>query len=403
MRDAQGNLYGTTASGLGASSFGMVFKLTFVPPTPLQFVTVTACRVVDTRDANGTFGGPPIQGQTWRDFPIPQGTCNIPSSAAAYSLNVTVVPHGPLGYLTIWPAGEDQPVVSTMNSLDGRVKANAAIVPAGVSGGVNVFVSNTTDAVLDIDGYFTLASNSTLAFYPLPPCRVADTRYPNNQGLGAPYLTGQQARDFPILLSNCEIPKSAQAYSFNFTAVPHGPLGYLTVWPAGQTQPGVSTLNAPTGTTTANAGIVPAGKGGDIEVFASNDSDLVIDVNGYFAPPENGSLSLYPAVPCRVLDTRNGHGQFVGTIVVDVVDSACGPSSLAQAYVLNATVVPPGPLGYLTLWLDGGQQPGVSTLNAIDAAVTSNMAIVPTANGEIDAFASNLTQLVLDISAYFAP
>ena len=47
----------------------------------------------------------------------------------------------------------------------------------------------------------------------------------------------------------------------------------------------VSTLNAPTGTVTANAALVPAGTGGDIEVFPSNDTDLVIDVNGYFAAP----------------------------------------------------------------------------------------------------------------------
>jgi hypothetical protein len=32
-----------------------------------------------------------------------------------------------------------------------------------------------------------------------------------------------------------------------------------------------------------------------------------------------------------------------------------------------------------------------------------NMAIVATTNGKIDAFASNLTQLILDISSYFAP
>ena len=31
------------------------------------------------------------------------------------------------------------------------------------------------------------------------------------------------------------------------------------------------------------------------------------------------------------------------------------------------------------------------------------MAIVPTANGSIDAFASALTHLLLDISGYFAP
>jgi hypothetical protein len=71
--------------------------------------------------------------------------------------------------------------------------------------------------------------------------------------------------------------------------------------------------------------------------------------------------------------------------------------------VLNATVVPPGSLGYLTLWAQGAAQPFVSTLNASDGTVTSNMAIVPTTNGSVSAFASNPTHLVLDISAYFAP
>jgi hypothetical protein len=88
---------------------------------------------------------------------------------------------------------------------------------------------------------------------------------------------------------------------------------------------------------------------------------------------------------------------------VDVVDSACGISSLAQAYVFNASVVPVGPLGYLTLWPDGSSQPLVSTLNALDGSISSNMAIVPTNNGKVDAFASGITQLILDISSYFAP
>jgi hypothetical protein len=48
-------------------------------------------------------------------------------------------------------------------------------------------------------------------------------------------------------------------------------------------------------------------------------------------------------------------------------------------------------------------RPLAATLNAIDGAITSNMAIVPTTNGSIDAYATNPTQLVLDISSYFAP
>ena len=80
---------------------------------------------------------------------------------------------------------------------------------------------------------------------------------------------------------------------------------------------------------------------------------------------------------------RAGHAQqrreaLHGTeYVVNVEGSACAPPSNATAYVFNATVVPPGSMPYLTLWPDGETQPNVSTLNAYDGFITSNMAIVP--------------------------
>jgi hypothetical protein len=160
-----------------------------------------------------------------------------------------------------------------------------------------------------------------------------------------------------------------------------------------------------TGTVTANSAIVPAGTNGDVSVFVTNNADVIIDVNGYFAPPGTGGLSLYALTPCRVLDTRNSPGRAAsaGAIDISVMLSGCGAPAAAQSYVLNATVVPPGALGFLTLWPQGTTQPLVSTLNAIDGSVTSNLAIVPTTNGLISSFASNPVHLVLDISGYFAP
>jgi hypothetical protein len=365
-------------------------------------VPLTPCRVVDTRNASGALGGPSIASGTSRDFALPNGSCRIPTDATAYSLNVTVVPQGPLGYLTIWPTGQPQPLASTLNS-DGRIKANAAIVPAGSNGAVSIFATNTTDVVLDINGYFVPeGSSGALALYPLTPCRIADTR--NAAGaLGGPSLMDGSTRAFPILTSVCDVPFTAQAYSLNFTAVPYGSLGYLTAWPSGQPQPNVSSLNDPTGTITANAVILPAGTSGSVNVFTTDETDLVIDTNGYFAPPGSGGLSLYTVEPCRVLDTRQLPGTPITYLTVNVLTSSCGVPASAQAYVFNATVVPVGFLGYLTLWPDGQSRPQVSTLNATDGAITSNMAIVPTTDGSIDAFASQPTHLILDISGYFAP
>lgn len=374
------------------------------PPTAWQFVPLTPCRLVDTRGPDGQFGGPPIQGGSFRSFPLPQGSCGIPPAAAAYALNATVVPHGALGYLTIWPAGQPQPTVSTMNSPDGRIKANAAIVAGGTAEGVSVYASDTTDVILDINGYFVpLPNPDALAFYPLAPCRVIDTRGPGGP-LGGPSLSGGTQRDFPVLqAANCNIPDTAQAYSLNFTVVPRHTLGYLSVWPTGAPRPVVSTLNDPTGTTVANAALVPAGSAGDISTYVTDDTDLIVDIDGYFAPPAQGGLSLYVPTVCRLYDSRNLHWPLHGERTIGVASAGCSIPTDANAYVLNATALPNGYLGYLTLWPDGQPQPGVSTLNAPDGAITSNMAIVPSANGSIDAYAPSQTHLILDSSGYFAP
>jgi hypothetical protein len=41
-----------------------------------------------------------------------------------------------------------------LNAYEGQVVANAALVPAGTSGGVNVYVTNLTHVIIDTNGYF---------------------------------------------------------------------------------------------------------------------------------------------------------------------------------------------------------------------------------------------------------
>jgi hypothetical protein len=162
-------------------------------------------------------------------------------------------------------------------------------------------------------------------------------------------------------------------------------------------------LNNPTATVVANGAIVQAGTEGEISVYASGNTQLVGDINCYFAPAKPGGLSLYTLQPCRAFDTRQQNLAFDGEITVGIATSPCAPPSTAQAYVMNATAIPDPTLNYLTLWPDGEGRPLVSTLNAIDGQITSNMAIVGTSNGSIDAYASGLTNLILDLYGYFAP
>jgi hypothetical protein len=398
-----------TASQSGNDSYqaapSVSRSFTVIGASSLQFVPLTPCRVADTRNADGPLGGPGLASASVRNFPVLESNCGVPATAVMYSLNITAVPLGPLGFLTIWPAGQPQPYVSTLNSWDGRTKANAAIVNAGAVGEVSVYVSNPSHVILDVNGYFIpVAVGSFLSFHPVAPCRIADTRNPDGP-FGGPFMSAGETRSFTLPSSACGIPSDVGAYSLNFTVAPHGTFGYLSTWATGQPQPFVSTLNAFEGEITANAAIVPAGEGGGVSVYVTHETDVIIDVNGYFAPAASGGLSFYNLASCRALDTRSIGTQqpFAGKLAVEMAGSNCSVPATAQAILANATVVPEDTLGYLTLWGDGEQQPYVSTLNAFDGSTTSNMTIIPMSNGSVDAFASDPTHLILDISGYFAP
>jgi hypothetical protein len=83
--------------------------------------------------------------------------------------------------------------------------------PGGNHGAISAFVTDATDLVIDINGYFVPSTNtSALEFYPITPCRIADTRNANAP-LGGPALVALGTRTFPILSSTCGVPATAQA------------------------------------------------------------------------------------------------------------------------------------------------------------------------------------------------
>ncbi len=355
----------------------------------MRFIPVTPFRAVDTRNSTILASG------SSRSFTI-SGSGGVPASALAYSLNVTVVPSGTLQSLTVYPTGGTQPSFPLMSS-DGRVKAQAAIIQAGSNGAITVAASNQTQVIVDVNGYFVPASNSAgLAFYPVTPTRLFDTR-------SGTALAGGSTQNFAIQ-STAGIPATAQAYSLNITAVPSGNLGDLIVWPAGQAEPATSTLN--TGTNiTANAAIVGAGTNGSISVYTTGTTNLIIDINGYWAPAGTGGLSLYPVTPVRTYNsgtTNSGNTDVSGTVTIPAPSASTGIPGTPSALLLNATVTPPSALGDIVLWAAGTSEPNVSTLNANDGSVTSNLAIVGLRNGSVNAFVTSPTILTIDVYGYFA-
>jgi len=125
---------------------------------PQMFYTLTPCRLLDTRDPDGPYGGPAlISGGTDRSF-VFAGQCGIPPEAVAVSVNVVVVQptNGP-GFLTFYPGGTVLPLLSTINYKAGLIQANNTTLTLGVAGDVSVHCQQgggTAHLVVDTNGYF---------------------------------------------------------------------------------------------------------------------------------------------------------------------------------------------------------------------------------------------------------
>ena len=133
-----------------------------------------------------------------------------------------------------------------------------------------------------------------LPFIGVTPCRVADTRGNGFTGAyGPPSLIADANRTF-VIASQCGIPLTARAVSFNFGALNVGGAGDLRVFPDGGPLPLVSTMNYNANTPNiANAAVVPLGTTNGITVRADAVSvDLIIDVNGYYYDGTTGSLNV---------------------------------------------------------------------------------------------------------------
>jgi hypothetical protein len=131
--------------------------VTTVTATASSFYLVTPCRLIDTRNANGPYGGPPIGANSVRNI-VAAGHCGIPTGTASIALNVTVIAAPVNGWMILYPgpAGTSPPNTATINFTAGKVRGNNAIIPLGSDGSLNVIndSSTTQQFVIDVTGYF---------------------------------------------------------------------------------------------------------------------------------------------------------------------------------------------------------------------------------------------------------
>lgn len=362
-------------------------------------------RLLDTRVTGSSLG--------------PQGTTaltvvggSVPATATAVALNVTVTDTTAAGYLSVYPAGLSQPVISNLNWIRGETVANLVIVPVGGGGRVDFYnAAGSTDLVVDLEGYFApAAAGSTVGSYlALSPARITDTRtgsgYPNaGATLGPGSTLAVQATGVGGVP-----PSGVAAVLVNVTVTNTTAAGYLTVYPAGVSRPSASNLNWTAGATVANRVLVPVGAGGQISLYNQNGSaDVVVDVDGFFSTGTltGGNPSLFTAIdPVRVLDTRQtGTALGAGQAVLVQIAGLGGIPANAIAVAANVTVANTTAASYLTVY-PGGIRPVASDVNWTTGQVVPNLTVATlSGSGAITIYnnAGN-TDVIVDAFGYFTP
>jgi hypothetical protein len=175
----------------------------------------------------------------------------------------------------------------------------AASIAGSLEGLRNVIASSLIGAA-PVKHMTTKALGDTaddLAYTPVTPCRILDTRTGGGvllAGQTRSWLAANPAGTFATqggASTNCGIPIKPAAVLANVTVfdTTGGP-AFLVAWPFNQARPLASTLNWTTvAQQLANAFILPLCTGvgctSDFSTFASAQTGMLIDVMGYFAAP----------------------------------------------------------------------------------------------------------------------
>ncbi len=253
--------------------------LGYFSTTGSGFNATTPVRLLDTRNTGGV-----LPSGTTRDLTV-AGTAGVPAGVTAVTMNVTVTQPGAGGYLTVYPHGDSRPKASNLNWSPGETIPNLVTVPVkdgrisfynGSGGNVHV--------IADLAGYFTATGGDK--YHALAPSRVIDTRAPwFADGVGEwepakPIAAGQNQ---DVRVSGYS---GATSVAMNVTVTNTGAPGFMTAFPFRTTMPTASNLNWTAGQTIPNQAVVKVADDGSVSFHngSGGNVDLIVDLNGYYAP-----------------------------------------------------------------------------------------------------------------------
>jgi hypothetical protein len=262
--------------------------------------------------------------------------------------------------------------------------------------------TGSTHVLVDVIGYSRAVGSGT-HLRTIAPIRALDSRI-GTGGLAEPFHA-RAARDLTIT-GLAGIPGTVQAVVLNMTVANATNTGsFVTVWPSGEAQPGISNINIIAGITRPNLVVARVGSNGKISIVNdSGDTDILADVVGYFEPGGSGG-SITGKNPTRELDTRPSNAFGPGETRQMTIQGLAGIPAGAKTVILKVTAADPtADGGYLTVWPTsaGAIPPNVSNLNFNAGMNIPNLVITQIGtDGKINIYnAFGTTHVLVDVLGY---
>jgi len=364
----------------------------------------------------------------------------VPASSPSYSLSAPPVPSvtgvspssGPAtGGTTVTVTGSgfvpgasvDFGTVAASDVTVDSATQLTALSPPNLTGAVDVTVTTPggTSPTSSAD-LFTYEA----AYTALTPTRICDTRSGNPSNLSGAEAqcndkTLEAGKPLDVTVAGIAgVPSTGvSAVVLNVTAVDESASGYLTVYPAGSSQPSTSNLNFTAGDTVANLTEVGVGSNDQVSIVSDVATDVVVDLEGYYSVPSSTGAGLYNGlVPARICDTRSGNPSNLSgaeaqcnnktlsanqPLSIQVTGVGGVPSTGVSAVALNLTAVGFRASGYVSAYPAGSKPPVASNVNFHpgEGPVPNRVIVSVGSGGEIEVVSDVATNVVIDVDGYF--
>ena len=348
-----------------------------------------------------------------------------PAGATAALVNIVST-----GVLTPgWLAAEDcaarpagNRAWSTANVRVGRTTSSTAVVPLDSKGRFCIYQSSAFHLVVDVQGYFSpsAAAPDGNLFTPVSPMRTVDSRtttYCTPEGVCFAPSPVVAPTEVMSVAATGITPVATMA---NITVVAPTAPGYTVAGSCDVLAPGAQRYSNVNFTNldpaTANMAVVPTLStelGSQFCTWSTRNTQLMVDVTGFFAPPAQGGLGYTALTPSRMVDTRlcwkdpitqvercnlpNAAGS-----IVRLAAPAGASAVLVNLVAVNATA--PGSVTPAACSTFTAARPTAPAVQAVVGGAVANLAAVPVdPDGTFCVKVSSQMHVVADLVGTFSP